>query len=124
MRTYQSRTLLGILMTSPCLVLLSTVKQPPPPKDRCNHLKALYISIGASFLGCHIYLYWQSLPPIVLSIHSKEHSHHYFTRRPLYFDIWREISVFLLAVLRKRLFGNRLPTFRKFFMGQFLFELS
>ena len=114
MRTYQSRTLLGILMTSPCLVLLSTVKQ---PKDRYNHAKALYISIGASFLSCHIFLslYWQSLPPIVISIHSKEHSHHYFTQRPLYFDIWREISVFVLAVLRKRLFGNGLPTLRKFY---------
>ena len=116
MRTYQSRTLLGILVTSPCLVLLSTVKQPQRPG---NHVKALYISIGASFLSCHISLYWQSLPPIILSIHSKEHSHRYFTRRPLYFDIWREISVFLLAVLRKRLFGNRLPTLRKFLWGRF-----
>ena len=123
MRTYQSKTLLGILMTSPCLVLCPLSKAPQRPV-RCNHVKAFHISIGASFLSSHISLNRQSLPPIVLSVHSKEHSHHYFTRRPSYFDIGREISVFLLAVLRKRLFGNRLPTLRKLFMGQFFFGLS
>ena len=43
-------------------------------KDRFNSARELYISIGTSFLSCHIFLclYWQSLPPIVLSIHSKE----------------------------------------------------
>ena len=92
------------------------------PKDRFNPAKELYSSIGTSFLSCHIFLslYWQSLPSIVLSIHSKEHSHHYFTRKPIYFDIWREISIFLLSVFRKRLFGDGLPNLSKFYGAVFV----
>ena len=50
-----------------------------------------------SFLSRHIFLplYWQSLPPVLICIDSKEHSHHYFTQRPSYFDSWHEISAFL-----------------------------
>ena len=91
------------------------------PKDRYNHAKALYISIGASFLSCHIsFLYISShYLQSCCSIHSKEHFHHYFTRRPLYFDIWHEVSVFL-AVLRKRLFGKGLPTLSRFYGAVFV----
>ena len=41
------------------------------PKDWFNNAREFCVSIGTSFLSCHIFLslYWQSLPPIVLSIH-------------------------------------------------------
>ena len=54
------------------------------------------ISKDKSFRSRRIFLplYWQSLPPVLTCIDSKEHSHYYITQRPLYFDIWREISVF------------------------------
>ena len=90
------------------------------PKDQCNYVKALYISIGAIFSQLPHFPTLADITSDRPFYHSKDHSHHYFTRRPLYFDIWREISVFLLAVLRKRLFGNRLPTLKKFYGAMFV----
>ena len=114
-RTYQPRTLLGIFIIF-ISMLCAYVCYQTAPKTRYNHAKALCISIGASVFSCHIFLslYWQSLPPIFF-YSLQEHSHHYFTRRPLYFDIWCEISVLLLAVLRKRLFGKGFLTLSKFY---------
>ena len=54
------------------------------------------ISKDESLLRRHIFLplYWQSLPPVLTCIDSKEHFHYYFTQIPSYFDILHEISVF------------------------------
>ena len=86
MRTYQSRTLLGILndISLPCASVYFQIA----PKDRYNHAKALHFhrpifpqlshfpfSILAVITSSrNIYSLQGALPPL-------------FTRRPLYFDI-------------------------------------
>ena len=86
MRTYQSRTLLGILndISLPCASVYFQIA----PKDRYNHVKALHFhrpifpqlshfpfSILAVITSSrNIYSLQGALPPL-------------FTRRPLYFDL-------------------------------------
>ena len=89
MRTYQSRTLLRILLA---LRFCTLSNSPQIPVQPCQ--STLYLT-GTPFLSSHIFLpiYWQSLPSI-FSIDFNEHFHHYFTPRPSIFYTWREISVF------------------------------
>ena len=116
MRMYQSKTLLNTEISLPC----ASVYCLTAPRVRYNHAKHS-ISKDKSFLSRHIFLplYWQSLPSILICIDSKEHSHHYFTQRPSYFDIWREISVFLPYSSWETIVWGRIANFEQVLWGSF-----
>ena len=91
------------------------------PKDRYNHTKALYISIGASFLSCHIFLslYSQSFTSNRIVLFIPRSTPAIISLEDLYILISGLKSQFSSQSLENELFGNGLPTLSKFFGAVF-----